>query len=62
MGHITFMVLNLINNVFGASSMVLTGAQLITGITGMHLVAATVLLPLGVIIYTTVGGLKGILG
>ncbi|KAG4220510.1 hypothetical protein PC116_g31011, partial [Phytophthora cactorum] len=51
-GHVVFIVLNLTNNVFGCASMILTGSQLIYGISGMHFVAATVLIPLGV------GGLK----
>ncbi len=46
-GHIVFAVLNLINNIFGCSSMILTGSQLVVGITGMHLAAATILIPLG---------------
>ena len=45
--HIVFMVMNLSNSIFGASSMVLTGAQLIHGTSGMHYVAATTLIPLG---------------
>ncbi|KAI1373392.1 hypothetical protein F4677DRAFT_462332 [Hypoxylon crocopeplum] len=50
-GHVVFIVLNLSNNVFGCASMILTGSQLIFGISGMHFVAATILIPLG-------GGLK----
>lgn len=46
-GHGTFIFLNLINNVFGCSAMVITAAQLVTGITGMHIAAATVLIPAG---------------
>ncbi len=46
-GHFIFTLLNLINNVFGCSAMILTGSQLIVGMTGMHLAAATVLLPFG---------------
>ncbi|KAI1213287.1 Sodium:solute symporter family-domain-containing protein [Annulohypoxylon truncatum] len=57
-GHIVFIVLNLSNNVFGCASMILTGSQLIYGISGMHFVAATILIPLGVVLYTAVGGLK----
>ncbi|KAI0846340.1 Sodium:solute symporter family-domain-containing protein [Daldinia vernicosa] len=57
-GHVVFIVLNLTNNVFGCASMILTGSQLIYGISGMHFVAATVLIPLGVVLYTAVGGLK----
>ena len=57
-GHIVFMVMNLVNNVFGCASMILTGSQLIFGISGMNFAAATVLIPLGVVLYTAVGGLK----
>ncbi|KAI1384419.1 Sodium:solute symporter family-domain-containing protein [Hypoxylon trugodes] len=57
-GHVVFIILNLTNNVFGCASMILTGSQLIYGISGMHFVAATVLIPLGVVLYTAVGGLK----
>ncbi|XXG96772.1 hypothetical protein Hte_003063 [Hypoxylon texense] len=57
-GHVVFIILNLTNNVFGCASMILTGSQLIFGISGMHFVAATVLIPLGVVLYTAVGGLK----
>jgi len=46
-GHFIFTALNLINNVFGCSAMILTGSQIIVGMTGMHLAAATVLLPFG---------------
>ena len=47
MGHIVFAVLDLINNIFGCSSMILAGSQLVVGITGMPLAAATILIPLG---------------
>ncbi|GAB1197238.1 hypothetical protein APSETT444_006529 [Aspergillus pseudonomiae] len=57
-GHLVFIVLNLTNNVFGCASMILTGSQLIFGVSGMHFVAATILIPLGVVLYTAVGGLK----
>ncbi|CAK7203322.1 hypothetical protein SEUCBS139899_006053 [Sporothrix eucalyptigena] len=57
-GHLVFMVMNLVNNVFGCASMILTGSQLIFGISGMNFAAATVLIPLGVVLYTAVGGLK----
>jgi len=46
-GHFIFTLLNLINNVFGCASMILAGSQLIVGITGMNVAAATILLPLG---------------
>ncbi|KAL8822254.1 MAG: hypothetical protein Q9191_007005 [Dirinaria sp. TL-2023a] len=57
-GHVIFTVLNLINNIFGCSSMILAGSQLVVGITGMHLAAATILIPVGVVLYTAVGGIK----
>ncbi|KAI5863315.1 hypothetical protein GGS23DRAFT_620961 [Durotheca rogersii] len=67
-GHAVFIALNLSNNVFGCASMILTGSQLVYGISGMHFAAATVLIPLGaneappassaVVLYTAVGGLK----
>ncbi|OQD70514.1 hypothetical protein PENDEC_c023G00451 [Penicillium decumbens] len=57
-GHVVYIVLNLVNNVFGCASMIMTGSQLINGVSGMHFVAATVLIPLGVVLYTAVGGLK----
>lgn len=46
-GHLVFIVLNLVNNVFGCASMIMTGSQLIYGVSGMHFVAATILIPLG---------------
>lgn len=46
-GHVVFIVLNITNNVFGCASMILTGSQIIYGISGMHFVAATILIPLG---------------
>ncbi|KAJ5092362.1 Sodium/solute symporter [Penicillium alfredii] len=57
-GHLVFIVLNLTNNVFGCASMIMTGSQLIYGVSGMNFVAATILIPLGVVLYTAVGGLK----
>ncbi|KAJ5130021.1 Sodium/solute symporter [Penicillium bovifimosum] len=57
-GHLVFIVLNLVNNVFGCASMIMTGSQLIHGVSGMHYVAATILVPIGVVLYTAVGGLK----
>ncbi|KAI9705232.1 MAG: hypothetical protein M1820_005230 [Bogoriella megaspora] len=56
--HWLFILLNLVNNIFGCGSMILAGAQLVTGMTGMHVVAASILIPAGVVTYTAVGGLK----
>ncbi|KUI59134.1 Urea active transporter [Cytospora mali] len=57
-GHVVFIVMNLVNNVLGCASMILTGSQLVYGVSGMHFVAACILIPLGVVLYTAVGGLK----
>lgn len=46
-GHLIFIILNLVNNVFGCASMILTGSQLVYGVSGMHFVAACILIPLG---------------
>ncbi|KAK4502657.1 hypothetical protein PRZ48_006083 [Zasmidium cellare] len=56
--HLIFIIMNLVNNIFGCGSMILAGAQLVTGMTGMHVVAATILIPAGVVLYTAVGGIK----
>ncbi|KXT06706.1 hypothetical protein AC578_8533 [Pseudocercospora eumusae] len=56
--HGLFIAMNLVNNVFGCGSMILSGSQLVTGMTGMHVIAACVLIPAGVVLYTAVGGLK----
>jgi Na+/proline symporter len=45
--HWLFILLNLINNIFGCGSMILAGAQLVTGMTGMHVIAACILFPAG---------------
>ncbi|KIW12288.1 hypothetical protein PV08_09565 [Exophiala spinifera] len=58
LGHVVFIVLSLALNIFGCSAMILTGSQLIYGVTGMHIAASTILIPVGVILYTAVGGLK----
>lgn len=46
-GHGVFIVMNLINNVFGCASMILTGSQLVYGVSGMHFVAACIIIPFG---------------
>lgn len=45
--HKIFILLNLVNNIFGCGSMILAGSQLITGMTGMHVVAVGILIPAG---------------
>jgi Na+/proline symporter len=45
--HWLFILLNIVNNIFGCGSMILAGSQLVTGMTGMHVVAAIILIPAG---------------
>ncbi|KAJ5087351.1 hypothetical protein N7456_010967 [Penicillium angulare] len=56
--HIVFIILCLINNIFACANMLLGAAAVITAMSGMHIIAATFLLPLGTTIYTFVGGIK----
>ncbi|KAJ5623541.1 hypothetical protein N7490_012146 [Penicillium lividum] len=56
--HIVFMILCLINNIFACANMLLGASAVITAMSGMHIIAATFLLPVGVTIYTFVGGIK----
>lgn len=45
--HWLFILLNLVNNIFGCGSMILAGSQLVTGMTDMNVVAACILIPAG---------------
>ncbi|ODQ57532.1 hypothetical protein WICANDRAFT_64881 [Wickerhamomyces anomalus NRRL Y-366-8] len=58
-GHLLYMVLCLINNLVSASSMILGASGAISAICdNLHIVACTLLIPFGVLLYTAVGGLK----
>ncbi|KAK6832311.1 hypothetical protein RU639_003906 [Aspergillus parasiticus] len=56
--HIVFMTLCLVNNIFACANMLLGAAAVISAVAGMHIIAATFLLPVGVTVYTFVGGIK----
>lgn len=56
--HIVWMFLCLVNNIIACANMLLGASAAISAITGMHIIAATFLLPVGVAIYTFVGGIK----
>ncbi|CAK7897357.1 urea active transporter [[Candida] anglica] len=57
--HILYMFLSLVNNLLSCSSMILGAAGAISVIAGnLNIVASTMLIPFGVLLYTTVGGLK----
>ncbi|KAM0321566.1 hypothetical protein ACHAQA_010056 [Verticillium albo-atrum] len=57
-GHIVWIVLCLINNIIAVANMLLGASAAISALSGMHIIAATFLLPVGVILYTFVGGIK----
>ncbi|KAE8449346.1 hypothetical protein EG329_008247 [Mollisiaceae sp. DMI_Dod_QoI] len=56
--HLVFMFLCLVNNLFAVANMLLGASAAISALTGMHIIAATFLLPVGVVVYTFVGGIK----
>lgn len=57
--HLLFMFLSLTNNLLSCCSMIVGAAGAISIIAGnLHIVASTMLIPFGVLLYTTVGGLK----
>ncbi|KAJ5220462.1 hypothetical protein N7468_009666 [Penicillium chermesinum] len=56
--HVVFMFLCLVNNIFACANMLLGAAAVISAMSGMHVIAATFLLPVGVTVYTFVGGIK----
>jgi len=56
--HIVYMFLCLVNNLIAVANMLLGASAAITAMTGMHIIAATFLLPVGVALYTFVGGIK----
>ncbi|KHC56330.1 solute:sodium symporter (SSS) family transporter [Candida albicans P60002] len=57
--HLLYLVLSLICNICSCSAMILacvSGISIIAG--NLHIVASTMLIPFGVLLYTVVGGLK----
>ncbi|KAK7550224.1 urea active transporter [Phyllosticta citricarpa] len=58
LAHVIYMILCLLNNLFACANMLLGASAVITSMTGMHIIAATFLLPVGVALYTFVGGIK----
>jgi SSS family transporter len=57
-GHIVFICFCLCTNILVTSMLLTGGSAVVHSLTGMHVAAACILLPLGTIIYTVVGGLK----
>ncbi|CEJ58670.1 hypothetical protein PMG11_07320 [Penicillium brasilianum] len=58
LAHLSFTFLALVNNLFNTINMILGASSAITYLTGMHIMASTFLLPLGVVVYTLTGGIK----
>eukprot|EP00882_Tetradesmus_deserticola_P003386 GHRQ01003582.1.p1 GENE.GHRQ01003582.1~~GHRQ01003582.1.p1 ORF type:complete len:665 (+),score=225.71 GHRQ01003582.1:267-2261(+) len=56
--HLTFLVFCLLTNIIVTSMLILGGAAVVNGLTGMNIFAAAFLLPVGVMFYTAQGGLK----
>ncbi|CAG8629731.1 8933_t:CDS:2, partial [Ambispora leptoticha] len=56
--HIVFLFFGLATNMVVTAMLLLGGSAVVNAITGMNVIAACFLLPLGVIIYTLFGGLK----
>ncbi|KAK0726198.1 Sodium:solute symporter family-domain-containing protein [Apiosordaria backusii] len=56
--HLVFMVFGVITNILVSLMLIVGGSATLNALTGMHTIAAIYLLPLGVIAYTMVGGLK----
>ncbi|KAH7153634.1 Sodium:solute symporter family-domain-containing protein [Dactylonectria macrodidyma] len=56
--HLSFTFLAVINNLLNTINMILGASATISFLTGMHIMASTFLLPLGVVLYTLVGGIK----
>ncbi|KAH7251082.1 Sodium:solute symporter family-domain-containing protein [Fusarium tricinctum] len=57
-GHIVWIGLCLINNIIAVANMLLGASAAISALSGIHVIAATFLLPVGVVLYTFVGGIK----
>jgi SSS family transporter len=57
-GHWVYLVYCIATNVLISALLLLGGSQAFAATTGMHVVAASFLLPLNVVVYTALGGLK----
>ncbi|KAF4425010.1 putative urea active transporter 1 [Colletotrichum fructicola] len=56
--HLSFTFLAIVNNLLNTINMILGASAAISFLTGIHIMASTFLLPLGVVLYTLVGGIK----
>ncbi|KAL2121675.1 hypothetical protein VTJ04DRAFT_2130 [Mycothermus thermophilus] len=58
LAHLVFLVFGLATNILVSLMLIVGGSATVNALTGMHTIAAIYLLPIGVIAYTMVGGLK----
>ncbi|KAF3765190.1 Na+/solute symporter [Cryphonectria parasitica EP155] len=56
--HLVFMVFGLVTNILVSLMLIVGGSATVNALTGMNEIAAIYLLPVGVVAYTMVGGLK----
>lgn len=56
--HFTFIVFGIMTNILVSLMLIAGGSSTISALTGMHTVAAIFLMPVGVVAYTFIGGLK----
>jgi Na+/proline symporter len=59
--HLVFMFFGLATNIIVSSMLILGGSATVTDLTGMNTIAACFLIPIGVAIYVTVGGMRSTL-
>ncbi|KIK63988.1 hypothetical protein GYMLUDRAFT_161914 [Collybiopsis luxurians FD-317 M1] len=59
--HLVFMFFGLATNIIVSSMLILGGSATVTDLTGMSTLAACFLIPLGVVIYVIVGGMRSTL-
>lgn len=56
--HMVFLFFCLATNVIVTSMLILGGASVLNALTGVDLYAASFLIPIGVVVYTAMGGLR----
>jgi urea-proton symporter len=57
-GHAVYLFFAMATNILVTSMILLGGSGIVSSLTGMHIVAANFLLPIGVFVYTLFGGIK----
>ncbi|CAL9730680.1 urea active transporter [Monosporozyma unispora] len=57
-GHCVYLFYALATNILVTAMLITSGSEVFSKITGMHHIATSFLLPLGVVLYTMIGGIK----